>query len=69
MSLQTNVKSAADSAVEQISARFPDLPKPLLAAIGAGDVAIERLASLRQQLSDQVPTTGADRAGCRRQRR
>ncbi len=62
MSLQTNVKSAADSAVEQISARFPDLPKPLLAAIGAGDVAIERLASLRQQLSDQVPTTGADRA-------
>ncbi len=55
MSLRTDVKNAGEGAIEQLAARFHDLPRPLLAAIGAGDMAVERLASLRESLGDSLP--------------
>lgn len=53
MSLLTDLKNVSDSAVEQLAARFGDLPKPLLAAIGAGDLAVERLVRLREQVGEK----------------
>lgn len=52
MSLITDIRAVSENAVEQIAARFSDLPRPLLAVIGAGDMAIERLADLRESLAD-----------------
>ncbi len=54
MSLITDLRAVSDNAIEQVAARFADLPRPLLAAIGAGDLAVERLAELRQQLETSV---------------
>lgn len=47
MSLFTDLREMSDSAFEQLADRFPELPAPVLAAIGAGDVAAERLTELR----------------------
>jgi hypothetical protein len=54
MSLITDVRAVSENAIEQLAARFAGLPRPLLAAIGAGDMAIERLAELRESLLDSV---------------
>lgn len=54
MSLLNDLKNVSDSAIERLAARFGDLPKPLLAAIGAGDVAVERLARLREQVGERL---------------
>ncbi|MET3806206.1 hypothetical protein ABIB25_003216 [Nakamurella sp. UYEF19] len=54
MSLITDIRAVSENAVEQIAARFSDLPRPLLAAIGAGDMAIERLADLRESFAGSV---------------
>ncbi len=54
MSLITDLRAVSDNAIEQVAARFADLPRPLLAAIGAGDMAIERLAELREQVESSV---------------
>ena len=54
MSLITDLRAVSDNAIEQVAARFTDLPRPLLAAIGAGDMAIERLAELREQVESSV---------------
>ena len=54
MSLITDIRAVSENAVEQLAARFSDLPRPLLAAIGAGDMAVERLADLRESLSDSI---------------
>lgn len=59
MSLITDLRAVSENAVEQLAARFSDLPRPLLAAIGAGDLAIERLAELRESLGESV----SDRVG------
>lgn len=56
MSLRDDLKNVSDAAIEQLSARFHDLPRPLLAAIGAGDIAVERLAALRESLTGSLPT-------------
>jgi hypothetical protein len=58
MSLRDDLKSVSDTAIEQLSARFHDLPRPLLAAIGAGDIAVERLAALRESLTGSRSTGG-----------
>jgi len=50
MSLITDLRAVSGNAVEQLAARFADLPRPVLAAIGAGDMAVERLAELRESL-------------------
>lgn len=63
MSLFTDIKSVSDSAIEQLSGRFPNLPRPLLAAIGAGDMAVERLAALREQLTERIGATGGAPSG------
>ncbi|OJV23556.1 MAG: hypothetical protein BGO26_12750 [Actinobacteria bacterium 69-20] len=63
MSLLTDIKNVSDSAIEQLAARFGDLPKPLLAAIGAGDLAAERLAQLREQVSEKLGAAGGVPSG------
>ena len=64
MSLITDIRAVSENAVEQIAARFGGLPRPVLAAIGAGDMALERFADLRESLSDsigeRVPTPSID---------
>lgn len=59
MSFVTDIRTVSETAVEQLSARFSDLPRPLLAAIGAGDLAVARLAALRESMIDQLGD-GAD---------
>lgn len=59
MSFVTDMRTVSETAVEQLSARFSDLPRPLLAAIGAGDLAVARLAALRESMIDQLGD-GAD---------
>ncbi|SDO94012.1 hypothetical protein SAMN04515671_2418 [Nakamurella panacisegetis] len=54
MSLITDIRAVSENAVEQLAARFSDLPRPLLAAIGAGDMAVARLADLRESLSESI---------------
>ncbi len=54
MSLVTDLRAVSENAIEQVAARFPDLPRPLLAAIGAGDMAVERLAELREEVEGTV---------------
>ena len=63
MSLVTDIRSVSESAMEQIADQFDDLPRPLLAAIGAGDLAVQSLAALRQSLMEQVATTTVDADG------
>lgn len=62
MSFISDIRGVSESAVNQLAERFNDLPRPLLAAIGAGDFAVERLAELREQLTNTVdgsaPSTG-----------
>ena len=61
MSFLTDLRAVSESALEQVADRFGGLPRPLLAAIGAGDMAVERLAELRESLKDKVPgLPGAD---------
>ena len=55
MTIVSSAKHVGDAAIEQLAARFPELPKPLLAAIGAGDVAVERLATLRESFVESLP--------------
>ena len=65
MSLVTDIRSVSESVIEQIADQFDDLPRPLLAAIGAGDLAVQSLAALRQSLMEQVATTTVDADGVR----
>jgi hypothetical protein len=63
MPFSTDVRSVSDSAIDKLADRFDDLPRPLLAAIGAGDFAVEQLAILREALFEQLaasPTQAAD---------
>lgn len=54
MSVFTEIKNLSDTATRKILAQFGDLPSPLRAAIGAGDIAIEHLANLRDQVKEKV---------------
>src|SRR5664279_1595280 len=65
MSLVTDIRSVSESVIEQIADQFDDLPRPLLAAIGAGDLAVQSLAALRQSLMEQIATTTVDADGVR----
>lgn len=51
MSFITDIRAVSEGALAQLAGRFSDLPRPLLAAIGAGDMAVEQLAELREKLS------------------
>lgn len=57
MSILTDLREASETAVEQLATRFTDLPRPVLAVIGAGDLAVERLAEFGEQLRERVPST------------
>ena len=59
MSLIDDLRAVSENAVEQLAARFTDLPRPLLVAIGAGDMAVARLAELREVLTESL----GDRVG------
>lgn len=48
------LRAVSDGAIEQLAGRFDGLPRPLLAAIGAGDLAVEHLAVLRESVRKQV---------------
>ena len=41
MSFLTDLRGMSEAAVSQLTDRFGDLPRPLLAAIGAGDFAVD----------------------------
>ena len=64
MSFVTDIRSVTDSTLDKLADRFDDLPRPLLAAIGAGDFAIEQLAALRESLVEQFGA-GTERSGFR----
>ncbi|AZI58924.1 hypothetical protein EH165_13025 [Nakamurella antarctica] len=62
MSFITDIRAVSESALNQLSDRFADLPRPLLAAIGAGDLAVATLAELRESLAqgwDLAPVSAA----------
>ncbi|TKV58538.1 hypothetical protein FDO65_13395 [Nakamurella flava] len=48
------LRAVSDGAIDQLAGRFAGLPRPLLAAIGAGDLAVEHLAVLREMAREQV---------------
>lgn len=52
--IRTDLRAVSESAIDQLADRFDDLPRPMLAAIGAGDLALEQLAALRESLLHQV---------------
>ena len=54
MSLIDDVRAISGNALEQLAARFSDLPRPLLVAIGAGDMALARFAELKESLVDSL---------------
>src|SRR6478736_5240808 len=59
MSIVTDFRAVSENAIEQLADRFDDLPRPLLAAIGAGDLAVEQLAALRESLLEQFAERSA----------
>ncbi len=61
MSFLTDLRSVSENVLEQVADRFSDLPRPLLAAIGAGDMAVERLAELRESIQVQLPNLSTSR--------
>jgi len=54
MSLITDIRAVSGNAVEQIAVRLAELPRPLLAAIGAGEMARERLTELGESIGDSL---------------
>ena len=58
MSFVTDIRAVSESAIEQLADRFDDLPRPLLAAIGAGDLAVEQWAALRESVIEQMAVIG-----------
>ncbi len=54
MSFGADIRDVSDSAIDRLADRFDGLPRPLLAAIGAGDFAVEQLAALRENLVEQL---------------
>lgn len=52
MTITEDLKNVSEAALGKLAAQFGDLPRPLLAAIGAGDAAVERLVRLRDQIGD-----------------
>ncbi len=63
MSFLTDLRGISEAAVNQLTDRFGDLPRPLLAAIGAGDFAVERLAELREALAASLEQRAAATTG------
>src|SRR6476646_11770402 len=61
MSFVTDIRAVSESAIEQLADRFDDLPRPLLAAIGAGDLAVEQWAALRESIIEQLSNGGSRR--------
>lgn len=53
MSIIDDVKNVSETVIDKLAAQFTDLPRPLLAAIGAGDMAVEQLAKLRDELTEK----------------
>lgn len=54
----TELKNLSEAALGRLGTQFGDLPAPLLAAVGASDVALDHLAHLRDYL-----TGGQDQGG------
>ena len=50
----SDIRSVSDSVLDQLADRFGDLPRPLLAALGAGDRAVEQLIALRESLTEYL---------------
>jgi hypothetical protein len=69
MSITEDLRNVSEAALGKLAAQFGDLPRPLLAAIGAGDAAVERLVRLRDQLGERwneerdSAAAGAEEAG------
>jgi hypothetical protein len=63
--IRTDLRAVSESAIDQLADRFDDLPRPLLAAIGAGDLAMEQLAALRESLMEQFASSAPQPADVR----
>jgi hypothetical protein len=63
MTFLTDLRGMSEAALNQLTERFGDLPRPLLAAIGAGDFAVEQLAELRAALGDTLEHQAAGPVG------
>ena len=50
----SDLRAVPDAVIDQVADRFGDLPRPVLAAIGAGDLALEQLVALRESLVEQL---------------
>ncbi len=49
MNLLHDIRDVSDKAIDKLAEVWGDLPRPVLAAIGAGDAAMEKLAALRRK--------------------
>lgn len=52
MTIIDDLRNVSDAALRKLAEQFSDAPRPLLAAIGAGDVAVEKLVKLRRHLEE-----------------
>ena len=63
MSFVTDIRPTCAQCRKARSSNWPTVsttcPRPLLAAIGAGDLAVEQLAALRESLMEQFADLGA----------
>ena len=60
MSVIGDLRAVSGDAVTRLAVRFSDLPRPVLAAIGAGDFLVEQVAELREAVGGP---TGGSRPG------
>ncbi len=58
-SARQNLRALSNTAVDTVTERLGDLPRPVLAAIGAGDAAVEQLAALRVALMERISDNAA----------
>lgn len=49
MNVINEIRDVSDKAIDKLAEVWGDLPRPVLAAIGAGDAAMEKLAALRRK--------------------
>lgn len=49
MNLLHDIRDVSDKAIDKLAEVWGDLPRPVLAVIGVGDAAMERLAALRRK--------------------
>jgi hypothetical protein len=62
MSFLSNARHASENALDSIAGRFGELPRPVLALLGAGEMTAERLKELGEALGHSLPDAPASAA-------